>query len=99
MKDNSRYYFCKLLDQDRRIIGLPSDEAIPLIACFLIFFLIKQLVMGFIVAAIILLVIRYFKRGQGSTWLINLCYWYCPASIMKLIFSSTPLSYYRHWLG
>ncbi|MGQ3381554.1 type IV conjugative transfer system protein TraL [Priestia endophytica] len=43
------------------------------------------------------LIVRYLKKGQGSFWLLNFCYWYLPTFIFRVTFRSIPDSGFRHW--
>lgn len=94
------YVFPSTLNEQTRIFGLPLDECV----------IVLPLVLGgvtlghtgaFLLSAVVLwLLIKHFKRGQGSSWLLNVAYWYLPTDIFKMVgtFKKVPDSSYRHWL-
>ncbi|MBD4517503.1 type IV conjugative transfer system protein TraL, partial [Xanthomonas citri pv. citri] len=41
--------------------------------------------------------VRYLKKGQGSYWLLNFCYWHLPSLLFKVTFRQIPDSSFRHW--
>jgi len=44
-------------------------------------------------------VIKHFKKGQGTSWFLNLMYWHMPDEISRVLFNKTPSSTLRHWLA
>ena len=100
MSDDNKYYICKKIDEPKRYVGLTLDEFIPIIGISGICFLLGSLVTGFGLAAVVWLVIRHFKKGQGLGWFLNLLYWRLPLQYLGgVLFSKTPPSSARHWLG
>lgn len=95
--EDEKYDFPETVNQEDRILGLPRDE----------FFVVAPVIgfgvwanMAFImlgVAGVLWFIVRYLKKGQGSYWLLNFCYWYLPTFIFRSVFKSLPDSGYRHW--
>jgi len=97
-EDSSKYKFPETLNQQKRFIGLPREEAIVLLLCGVIGFYCDILIVMLVVGAILWLLIRHLKKGQGSTWLLNLLYWYLPTVLFRVQFRRVPTSSHRHWM-
>ncbi|WP_071992614.1 type IV conjugative transfer system protein TraL [Providencia alcalifaciens] len=53
---------------------------------------------GLVAGALLWYALRYFKKGRGSLWLLNACYWYLPAYCFKSIYKTLPESAFRLYL-
>ncbi|CAI2533809.1 conjugal transfer pilus assembly protein TraL [Serratia ficaria] len=92
------YAFPETLNEQSRFIGLPYDEIAiiaPLVGAGIYFNMAGTLS---VMAAFLWWLIRYFKKGQGSTWLFNLAYWYLPSWLFTVAFKVVPDSGNRHWM-
>ncbi|EGT5746642.1 type IV conjugative transfer system protein TraL, partial [Cronobacter dublinensis subsp. dublinensis] len=49
------------------------------------------------IAGLLWWLVRYLKKGQGSYWLLNFCYWHLPSLIFRITFRQIPDSSFRHW--
>lgn len=99
MSDNAaRYAFPETLNEQKRILGLPPEEFVVLFSCGLAGFFYDMLLAMFVTGLGLWLLIRYMKKGQGSWWLINVCYWYLPTSLFRFQFRRVPDSSKRHWM-
>jgi len=97
MKED-KYYIFKKIDDPKRYFGLLVDELLPpLFICLFAFFL-GSLLVGLALAAIVFYLIRNFKKGQGSGWLLNFLYWHCPDWVFRVFMQGTPPSSNRHWI-
>jgi len=95
--EDDKYYFPETLNQHERIIGLPVDEfivVVPLVVAGVFFNMSTVLS---IVAGLLWWLVRYLKKGQGSYWMLNFCYWHLPFIIFKVTFRQIPDSCFRHW--
>lgn len=99
MDKKSLYIVCKTLDQPARIIGLPIDEFILSATTTLVFLLLGKTILCWALGLAVLIFMKVMKRGQGSGWLINVCYWYLPAFILKMFLRFTPPSHQREWVS
>jgi len=100
MSKEDKYYICKKIDEQKRYFGLPLDEFVPIALVLLIGFLVGRFITGFVIAGGIFLAIRHFKKGQGSSWLLNMAYWYLPLHLLQgALFKKTPPSFLRNWLA
>ncbi|MBN3262965.1 type IV conjugative transfer system protein TraL [Pectobacterium brasiliense] len=95
--EDDRYYFPETLNQQERIIGLPIDEFIVVAPLLLAGVVYNMSTVLSVIAGLLWLSIRYLKKGQGSYWLLNFCYWHLPYFIFKIIFRQIPDSSFRHW--
>ena len=93
-----KYRFPKTLDQEMRILGLPPDEFIPIAILIILGVFIGQAVSLMIVAGLYWISIRECKKGQGSTFLLNLGYWHLPTELFRIVFRVIPKSHRRHYL-
>jgi len=97
MSDEAKYKICRLVDQQIRIVGLPIDEALPVgILCGVGLF-VGQLLVMMVIAVVYWFTIRHFKKGQGSSFLLNVLYWFLPGVIMSAVFKTLPTSSIRYW--
>jgi conjugal transfer pilus assembly protein TraL len=97
-RDALQYQFPETLNQQKRIIGLPTEEAVVITACAGVGLLCDLFIVMLFVAAVLWLLIRYLKKGQGTWWLLNLLYWYLPTKLFRLQFRRVPDSGNRHWM-
>ena len=93
------YLVPKTLDAPARVLGLSLDEFIPALLLGGFFCLLGKLILAMIVSAVVVVLVKGLKRGQGSSWLLNLCYWYFPHCLMQGILRSTPPSQQRDYLA
>ncbi|WP_390899280.1 type IV conjugative transfer system protein TraL [Yersinia mollaretii] len=99
MEDELRKYrFPKTLSEQRRILGIPYDEAIPSFPVLLWGILVQKALFGMGMAVLIWFGIRSAKRGKGSMWLYNLLYWYFPTMLFRGVFKIIPDSSFRQWI-
>ncbi|MBI6194781.1 type IV conjugative transfer system protein TraL [Providencia rettgeri] len=93
-----RFIFPQTLTEQSRPIGLPLDEtcAIALPLCWGV--MDKQYIAGVVVGALLWFALRYFKKGRGTDWLINACYWYLPSFCIQGMYKRLPDSAFRLWL-
>lgn len=91
------YRFPQMLTEQRRVIGLPLDEVIPVSVIVLWCIWINKPLFGFIIAGIIWFLLRKVKRGKGSRWLYNMMYWYLPTELFRVVFRHIPASNFRQW--
>ena len=96
--DLQRYRFPKTLTEQRRLFGLPLDEAIPTLPVLVWGVYISKALFGLIAAALIWIAIRWAKRGKGSMWLYNLLYWHLPTALFRSVFKTLPDSSFRQWI-
>lgn len=81
-------------------MGLTLDEFLPIMLIIGLCFFCGSLLTGFVMAGIVWLVIKHFKKGQGPGWLLYLLYWHLPLHYLQgLLFVKTPPSSARHWLS
>ncbi|QHP82823.1 MULTISPECIES: type IV conjugative transfer system protein TraL [Pectobacterium] len=95
--ENDKYYFPETLNQQERIIGLPIDEFLVVAPLLISGIVYNMSTVLSIVAGLLWLLIRYLKKGQGSYWLLNFCYWHLPYFVFKITFRQIPDSSFRHW--
>ena len=103
--DFQHYRFPKTLSEQRRFLGLPYDEAIPVLSALLGGVLMQKALFGLGLAVLLWLGLRSAKRGRGSMWLYNLFYWYLPARLLRGLFLTMlwqktllPDSGHRQWI-
>lgn len=99
MNKKSLYIVCKTLDQPIRVFGLPLDEFIFMIISSSFLFISGKQVLGVVIAILSVVLIKILKKGQGSGWLLNVCYWYLPEIFLKPFLRFTPASHKREWIG
>ena len=100
MSNEHKYYICKKIDEPKRYVGLTIDEFVPIATIVSLCFFFGSLLTGFVLAGIVWLAIRHFKKGQGPSWFLNLLYWYLPTQHLQgILFVKTPPSSLRHWLS
>lgn len=99
MSDNAdRYLFPETLNEQKRILGLPPEEFVVIFICGAAGFFYNMLLAMFVTGGGLWLLIRHMKKGQGSWWLINVCYWYLPTTLFRVQFRRVPDSGNRHWM-
>ena len=96
MKNLDKYAICKLLDQEKRIIGLPLDEFIPALVIGIFFLISGVPILSVFVGAAWVFALRLLKKGQGSGFLLRQIFWFSPSAIFKFL-TMTPASFKRHW--
>lgn len=96
---NERYIIYHRINDPHRILGLPLDEAIPILLVTGLFWYVGAMVAGFMISAVFFVAIRHFKQGQGSGWLKSLAYWFLPDFCFRLSLSMTPASFRRFWIS
>ena len=91
-----RYIFPQTLTEQKRLIGIPLDEASVGLtpACVGIYF--NQSLVGMIVGLLFWFALTHFKKGKGTSWLFNMCYWHLPG--LNGQFKVLPESAWRLWL-
>lgn len=95
--EENKYYFPETLNQQARFFGLPIDELIVIAPLTLLGIAFNMSTTLGIVSGFLWWLIRYLKKGQGSYWLLNFCYWHLPAIIFSVTFKALPDSCFRHW--
>lgn len=96
--EEDKYSFPETINQQGRWFGLPLDELV-VIAVPVAFGIVYNMTGVLSILAVFLWwVIRRLKKGQGSYWLINLCYWYLPNLLFNYAFKKLPDSGNRHWM-
>jgi conjugal transfer pilus assembly protein TraL len=96
-REDDKYTFPETLNQQERFFGLPLDELIVVAPLILIGVLCNMATILSVIAGLLWWLVRYLKKGQGSYWMLNLCYWYLPSFIFKVTFRQIPDSSFRHW--
>jgi conjugal transfer pilus assembly protein TraL len=100
MSDANKYLICKKIDEPARFFGLTLDEFIPILITLIICTVLGSLITGFMLSGIVWFVVRHFKKGQGTSWFLNMLYWYLPLHFLRgVLFVKTPPSSARHWLS
>ena len=95
--EGDKYNFPETMNQQDRYLGLPIDELI-VTAPLLVLGVLNNLSLELgVIAGILWFIVRYLKKGQGSYWLLNFCYWYLPTLLFKVAFRQIPDSSFRHW--
>ncbi|WOZ79933.1 type IV conjugative transfer system protein TraL [Kosakonia sacchari] len=95
--DEKKYYFPETLNQQQRWLGLPPDEFIVVAPLTVLGVVVNMSVQMGIISALLWWLIRYLKKGQGSYWLLNFCYWHLPTFVFHVAFRQLPDSGFRHW--
>lgn len=93
------YFVPKTLDAPTRILALPLDEFVPAALIGIFFLIIGKLIWSILLPAVVVVLIKTLKRGQGSSWLLNVCYWYFPSAVMQSILRHSPPSHQREYIG
>lgn len=94
-----KYRFPKCLDEEKRVVGLPLDEAIVVIGVFLVSFYLGMTVVGIVVAAAAWMGLRHLKKGENTFFLLYMSYWTLPKEISGVLFRKTPTSKIREWVA
>ena len=92
------YQIPKSLDAPTRIVVFTLDEFVPMFMAFVLFSCFVNMIVGMMVSAALVLLIKMLKQGQGSAWLMNVCYWYFPSTSFSLS-RYTPNSCDRHYVA
>lgn len=93
------YLVPRTLDEPIRILGLPLDEFIPTCALAIFFFMLGKVILTISMPVLTVVGIKMMKKGQGSSWLINLCHWYLPKVVMLLLLRHTPPAENREYIA
>lgn len=96
--DLTKYRFPKTLSEQRRLLGLPYDEALPSFPVLVWGIWAQKALFGMGLAVLIWFCIRSAKRGKGSMWLYNFLYWYFPTLLFRTVFKIIPDSSFRQWI-
>lgn len=94
----ARFTFPQTLTEQAGPVGLPTDETIALFGPMGWGFWTGQYVTGLVVSVLLWVCLKHFKKGRGTAWLLNACYWYLPSSLFKSMYKVIPDSAYRLWL-
>ena len=95
--EEDKYYFPETLNQQDRYFGLPLDELL-IVAPLVLFGVLNTMSTELsIITSLLWALVRYLKKGQGSFWLLNFCYWHLPSLLFKISFRQIPDSSFRHW--
>ncbi|UCQ29557.1 type IV conjugative transfer system protein TraL (plasmid) [Edwardsiella tarda] len=94
----ARYIFPQTLTEQKRLIGIPLDEAVVGLIPALAGIYYNQGVAGLISGALLWFALTHFKKGKGSSWLYNMCYWHLPGFCFKGMYKVLPDSAWRLWL-
>jgi len=92
-----KYDFTETLNQQERYFGLPLDEILIVAPLVILGVLNNMSTELSIIAGLLWALVRYLKKGQGSYWLLNFCYWHLPSALFKVTFRQIPDSSFRHW--
>ena len=95
--EEDKYYFPETLNQQDRYFGLPLDELLIVAPLVILGVLNNMSTELSIIAGLLWALVRYLKKGQGSFWLLNYCYWHLPSLLFKISFRQIPDSSFRHW--
>lgn len=99
MSDASdQYVIFKYLDEERRILGLPLDEFIPITLLIIFGFMTKLLIVGILASGLLFAFMRNLKKNRGRCALLSLIYWNGNESAGKTLFPSFPPSAERYWV-
>ncbi|MDE7590840.1 type IV conjugative transfer system protein TraL [Enterobacter bugandensis] len=94
----ARFIFPQTLNERSGPVGLPTDETLAVFCPMAWGFYAGQYLTGLIMSVILWTGLKHFKKGKGSTWLFNLCYWSFPSMLFKGRYKVIPDSSYRLWL-
>lgn len=95
---NARFRFPQTLTEQMRPVGLPMDETIVLFGPMTWGFYTGESVTYLVVSVLLWVGLKHFKKGKGTGYLINLCYWHLPSAFFKGMYKVIPDSSYRLWL-
>lgn len=96
--DLTKYRFPKTLSEQRRLLGLPYDEALPSFPVLIWGILAQKALFGMVLGVLIWFCIRSAKKGKGSMWLYNFLYWNFPTLLFRTVFKIIPDSSFRQWI-
>ncbi|MBP1038936.1 type IV conjugative transfer system protein TraL [Serratia fonticola] len=98
MEKRNRYEFPATFSDQKRYVGLPLDELIIYVPLGLLAIFINAWIFSPTLGAAVI-GIRYLKKGKGSSYLLNLAYWFLPTTLMRFFISVLPESFKRHWVA
>lgn len=99
MSENmDKYIIFKYLDEEKRILGLPLDEFIPIASLITFGFIAKFLLLGIFLSAALFGFMRSLKKNRGRCALLSIIYWNGNDSVGKTLFPSFPASSDRYWV-
>lgn len=93
------YLVPKTLDEPIRILGLPADESIFGLFFAGFFFFLGKMFLMFLIPVAIILMMRMLKKGQSSSWILNVSHWYFPKVLMQFLLRKTPASENREYIA
>ncbi|CAG9435602.1 type IV conjugative transfer system protein TraL [Providencia alcalifaciens] len=93
-----RFIFPQTLTEQGGLLPLPNDEATVLVGPITWGFYDGQYLVGLVVGVLLWYALRHFKKGRGSQWLLNACYWYLPAYCTKSFYKTLSESAFRLYL-
>ena len=92
------YEVTRYLNKPRTLMKLEYDEIIPALVLFGFFWMLGSVIVGLVLAAAWISLLKKAKKGRGSGFLINLIYWYTPGLIHKtVLFQYSPTSDELEW--
>jgi len=92
---DEKYYIPKHLDDPPRFLLWTMDEAIVLMAPFMLGIIFSHVLLALMVGASLLLGMKKIKGNEGPNFLFNVMYWYLPLRHFK----RTPPSFIREFVG
>ncbi|AIA45464.1 TPA: type IV conjugative transfer system protein TraL [Klebsiella pneumoniae] len=98
MEQRNRYQFPGTFSDQKRYVGLPLDELVIYVPVALLAIFVNMWIFSPTLAAAVI-GIRILKKGKGSSFLLNLAYWFLPTTLMRFFISVLPESYKRHWIA
>jgi len=93
--NNQKFYIPKHLDDPPRFLLWTMDEAIILLAPFMLGILFSHILIGIVIGLCMLFAIKKLKGIEGQNILFNMVYWYLPIYHLK----RTPPSCVREFIG
>ncbi len=100
MSDKRELYIVpKTLNAQARIFALPLDEFIPGLGLAALFFVFGQMLTCVIAPVLVVILIKLMKRGQGSSWLVNVAHWYLPRMAIHPVLRKTPPTEHREYIA
>jgi len=97
MSDIDAFYIPKHLDDPERWLFWTIDEAIVLIAPFILGIALDHSFIGIVMSIILYMLYKKFKSTGVDNLIQYLIYWYFPSWLSGLKF--TPPSYIRTYIG
>ncbi|BEN04657.1 MULTISPECIES: type IV conjugative transfer system protein TraL [Enterobacterales] len=98
MEQRNRYKYPATFSEQPRWVGLPRDEFIIYVPLGLLAIFVNLWIFC-PTLAIAVFGIRRLKKGKGTSYLLNLAYWFLPTSILRFFLSVLPESFKRYWVA